>query len=88
MARCPFWSPSNSSAVLTPAAVKKMKRMTLESAPGPLRSLAALTTTPCALHEVAAFLRELEKVSKRISAAWPEGVSAVEAIREQRRYGS
>ena len=36
--------------------------------------------------EVAAFLRELEKISKKISAAWPEGVSAVEAIREQRRY--
>ena len=26
--------------------------MTLESAPGPLRSLAALTATPCALREV------------------------------------
>jgi len=36
--------------------------------------------------EVAAFLRELEKTSKKISAAWPEGVSAVDAIREQRRY--
>ena len=36
--------------------------------------------------EVAAFLRELDKVSRGISAAWPEGVSAVEAIREQRRY--
>ena len=36
--------------------------------------------------EVKAFLRELEKVSKVISAAWPEGVSAVDAIREQRRY--
>ena len=36
--------------------------------------------------EVAAFLRELEKISKKISAAWPEGVSAVDAIREQRRY--
>ena len=36
--------------------------------------------------EVAAFLRELDKISKKISAAWPEGVSAVEAVREQRRY--
>ena len=36
--------------------------------------------------EVAAFLRELDKISRKISAAWPEGVSAVEAIREQRRY--
>jgi hypothetical protein len=36
--------------------------------------------------EVEAFLRELDKISKEISAAWPEGVSAVEAIREQRRY--
>lgn len=36
--------------------------------------------------EVAAFLRELERISKKISAAWPEGVSAVDAIREQRRY--
>lgn len=36
--------------------------------------------------EVAAFLRELDKISKRISAVWPEGVSAVDAIREQRRY--
>jgi hypothetical protein len=35
--------------------------------------------------EVAAFLRELDKISKRISAVWPEGVSAVHAIREQRR---
>ena len=35
--------------------------------------------------EVAAFLRELDKISKRISAVWPEGVSAVDAIREQRR---
>ena len=36
--------------------------------------------------EVEAFLRELDKVSRVISAAWPEGISAVEAIREQRRY--
>ena len=36
--------------------------------------------------EVGAFLRELDKISKKISAAWPEGVSAVDAIREQRRY--
>ncbi len=36
--------------------------------------------------EVTAFLRELEKISKKISVAWPDGVSAVEAIREQRRY--
>ena len=36
--------------------------------------------------EVEAFLRELDKISRKISAAWPEGVSAVEAIREQRRY--
>lgn len=36
--------------------------------------------------EVEAFLRELDKVSRKISAIWPEGVSAVEAIREQRRY--
>ena len=35
--------------------------------------------------EVEAFLRELKKISKRISAVWPEGVSAVDAIREQRR---
>ncbi len=35
--------------------------------------------------EVSAFLRELKKISKRISAVWPEGVSAVDAIREQRR---
>ena len=35
--------------------------------------------------EVEASLRELERISKAISAAWPEGVSAVEAIREQRR---
>ena len=36
--------------------------------------------------EVEAFLRELKKISKEIGAAWPEGGSAVEAIREQRRY--
>ncbi len=36
--------------------------------------------------EVEAFLRELDKVSKKISTSWPEGVSAVDAIREQRRY--
>lgn len=36
--------------------------------------------------EVAAFLRELDKISREISAAWPEGVSAVDAVREQRRY--
>ena len=35
--------------------------------------------------EIEASLRELERISKAISAAWPEGVSAVEAIREQRR---
>ncbi|MSQ71189.1 MAG: hypothetical protein EXR27_07860 [Betaproteobacteria bacterium] len=35
--------------------------------------------------EVEAFLGELRKISKRVSAAWPEGVSAVDAIREQRR---
>ena len=36
--------------------------------------------------EVEGFLRELDKISKEISAVWPDGVSAVEAIREQRRY--
>lgn len=35
--------------------------------------------------QVEASLREFEKISRRISAAWPKGVSAVEAIREQRR---
>jgi hypothetical protein len=35
--------------------------------------------------EVEASLRELERITKEISAVWPEGVSAVEAIREQRR---
>jgi len=35
--------------------------------------------------EVEASLRELKRITKAISAAWPEGVSAVEAIREQRR---
>ena len=35
--------------------------------------------------EVAASLREFERISTQISAAWPEGVSAVDAIREQRR---
>ena len=36
--------------------------------------------------EVGAFLRELDQISGKISAAWPDGVSAVEAIREQGRY--
>ena len=35
--------------------------------------------------EIKATMRELKKISKRISAAWPKGVSAVDAIREQRR---
>ena len=35
--------------------------------------------------QVRATMRELKKISKRISAVWPEGVSAVDAIREQRR---
>jgi len=35
--------------------------------------------------EIEASLREFERISKKISAAWPKGVSAVEAIREQRR---
>ena len=35
--------------------------------------------------EIKATMRELRKISGRISAAWPEGVSAVDAIREQRR---
>ena len=35
--------------------------------------------------EIKAAMRELKKISKRIGAAWPAGVSAVEAIREQRR---
>jgi len=35
--------------------------------------------------EVEASLREFEKISKKISAVWPKGVSAVEAVREQRR---
>ncbi len=35
--------------------------------------------------EAEAFLRELDKISREISAVWPEGVSAVDAIREQRR---
>ena len=32
------------------------------------------------------FFKELKAISKRISASWPEGVDAVEAVREQRRY--
>lgn len=35
--------------------------------------------------EVEASLREFEKISRKISAAWPAGVSAAEAVREQRR---
>ena len=35
--------------------------------------------------EIKTAMRELQKISKRIGAAWPKGVSAVEAIREQRR---
>lgn len=35
--------------------------------------------------EVAASLHEFERISDQISAAWPEGISAVEAVREQRR---
>lgn len=35
--------------------------------------------------EVEASLREFELISKKISAAWPKRVGAVEAIREQRR---
>ncbi len=35
--------------------------------------------------DVRATMRELKNISKRISAVWPEGVSAVGAIREQRR---
>lgn len=35
--------------------------------------------------QVRSTMRELKKISRRISAAWPKGVSAVDAIREQRR---
>jgi len=35
--------------------------------------------------EVEASLREFEKISRKISAAWPGEVSAVDAVREQRR---
>lgn len=35
--------------------------------------------------EVAASLLEFERLSKQISAAWPERVSAVDAVRAQRR---
>jgi prevent-host-death family protein len=35
--------------------------------------------------EIAAVLADLEALSAEISAKWPEGVSAVEAIREVRR---
>ena len=35
--------------------------------------------------EIKATMRELKKITKRISAVWPKGVSAVDAIREQRR---
>lgn len=35
--------------------------------------------------DVAASLLEFERLSKKISAAWSEPVSAVDAIREQRR---
>lgn len=35
--------------------------------------------------EITATMRELKKISVRITAAWPEGVSAVDAVREQRR---
>lgn len=31
------------------------------------------------------WLREWDELSKAISADWPEGVSAVDAVREQRR---
>ena len=33
----------------------------------------------------AAIWRDLERLSEAVSAAWPAGVSAVDAIREQRR---
>jgi prevent-host-death family protein len=35
--------------------------------------------------EIAAVLADLEALSAEISAQWPEGVSAVDAIREVRR---
>ncbi len=35
--------------------------------------------------EIKATMRELKKISRRISSVWPEGVSAVDAVREQRR---
>lgn len=35
--------------------------------------------------EVAASLREFERLSDQISAAWPEGISAVDAVHGQRR---
>ena len=35
--------------------------------------------------ELAAFWEEWDRVGAEISKGWPEGVSAVEAVREQRR---
>ena len=34
---------------------------------------------------LAELFAELDELSARISASWPEGVSAVDAVREQRR---
>ena len=64
--------------------LKQLVTVALErelAGPGPGARASKLRQT-----EAAAFLRELERTSKKISAAWPEGVSAVDAIREQRRY--
>jgi prevent-host-death family protein len=40
---------------------------------------------PPSAEELGAFWKEWDEVAEAISAGWPEGVSAVDAVREQRR---
>jgi hypothetical protein len=47
--------------------------------------LLPVESEPPSKKELAAVWSELDRLASEIGAAWPEGVSAVDAVREQRR---
>ena len=51
----------------------------------PIARLVPITPSPPAEEELAAYWADLEQLAAEIEAKWPEGVSAVDAVRDVRR---
>lgn len=51
----------------------------------PIARLVPITPAPPEEEELAAYWADLEQLAAEIEAKWPEGVSAVDAVRDVRR---